>query len=345
VSRGRLAGLLLAALLATPGLAAQPAPPVPEGAAAGMVLDRVVASVNDEAVTLSEIQEEGQPVVRRLFQDFVGPERDRRVEEAQQKLLEELIERRLMIQVARREGMLPSTTEVNAAIEDLKKQNQITDEAQFKALLKQEGLSLEMVRRSVMERLAIGRLLARQVRSSIILNESELLAYYEKNPKQFERRPEVEIRHLLVAVHEGRDEAAARARAEEALAAVRGGTDFAAAVARYSDGPTKDQGGSLGRIHRGDLAPEIEAAAFGLKAGEVSGLIRTSAGFNLLKVDRIWADPVAPFAEVREGIRDRLFQEKFEAKRKEWLSGLKSRASIQVLAKPADLTPPQPQIP
>ncbi|MFB3817079.1 MAG: peptidylprolyl isomerase [Candidatus Methylomirabilales bacterium] len=343
--RGRLAGLLLAAVLCRPALAAQPAPGPQEAAPTGMVLDRVVASVNDEAVTLSEVQEEGQPVVRRIFQDFVGPERERRVEEAQQKLLEELIERRLMIQVARREGMLPSTAEVNAAIDDLKKQNQITDDAQFKALLRQEGLSLEMVRRSVTERLAIGRLLARQVRSSIILSEGELQAYYEKNRAQFERRPEVEIRHLLVAVQEGRDEAAARARAEEALAAVRGGLDFAAAVARYSDGPTKDQGGSLGRIHRGDLAPEIEAAAFSLKAGEVSDLIRTSAGFNLIKVDRIWADPVAPFAEVRETIRDRLFQEKFEAKRKEWLSGLRSRASIQILARPADLTPPQPKMP
>jgi parvulin-like peptidyl-prolyl isomerase len=310
-----------------------------------MVLDRVVASVNDEAVTLSEVQEEGQPVVRRIFQSFVGPERDRRVEEAQQRLLEELIERRLMIQVARREGMLPSAAEVNGAIEDLKKQNQIADEAQFKALLKAEGLTLEAVRRSVTERLAIGRLMARQVRSSIILNESELTAYYEKNRAQFERRPEVEIRHLLVAVQEGRDEAAARARAEEALAAVRGGLDFAAAVARYSDGPTKAEGGSLGRIHRGDLAPEIEAAAFALKAGEVSGLIRTSAGFNLIKVDRIWAEPVAPFAEVREAIRDRVFQEKFEVKRKEWLTDLRSRASIQILAKPADLTPPQPKIP
>jgi peptidyl-prolyl cis-trans isomerase SurA len=80
----RLAGLLLTAALVGPALGAQ-------GDVQGMILDRVVASVNDEAITLSEIQEEAQPVVRKIFQDFVGPERDRRLEETQQQLLEELI--------------------------------------------------------------------------------------------------------------------------------------------------------------------------------------------------------------------------------------------------------------
>jgi len=77
------------------------------GASEGMVLDRVVAVVNDETLTLSEIQEEGQPVVRKIFQDFVGPERDRRLEEAENRLLDDLIDRRLMYQVAKREGTLP----------------------------------------------------------------------------------------------------------------------------------------------------------------------------------------------------------------------------------------------
>ena len=80
-----------------------------------MVLDRVVASVNDEALTLSEIQEEGQPVIRKIFQDFVGAERDRRVEETEQRLVNDLIDRRLLYQVAKREGTLPSTAEVQSA--------------------------------------------------------------------------------------------------------------------------------------------------------------------------------------------------------------------------------------
>ena len=81
----------------------------------GMILDRVVASVNDEAITLSEIQEEGQPVIRKIVQDFVGEERSRRVDQAEQRLLKDLIDRRLLYQVAKKEGMLPSTAEVQGA--------------------------------------------------------------------------------------------------------------------------------------------------------------------------------------------------------------------------------------
>jgi parvulin-like peptidyl-prolyl isomerase len=276
--------------------------------------------------------------VRKIFEDFVGPERERRVEDAQQRLLNDIIERRLILQVAKREGMLPSAAEVQAAVEDLKKHNNITDDAHFKMVLKAEGLTIEQVRRAINERLAIGRVLARQVRSGVILSEDELQAYYEKNKaQQFQRRPEVEISHILLVVPAEGDEAKVRARAEEALARIRGGMDFAAAAREYSESPTKAQGGSLGRIHRGDLAPEIETPAFSLRAGEVSDIIRIGNGFNIIKVEQTWADPFLPFAEVREAIRDRLFQEKFEAKRKEWLAVQKSRASIQIVAKPADI--------
>ena len=98
-------GLGLTLLLGAVPALAQKAPPqkASEDEPKGMVLDRVVAAVNDEAITLSEVQEEGQPVIRKIFQDFVGPERDRRVDEAEQKLVDDLISRRLMVQVAKKD--------------------------------------------------------------------------------------------------------------------------------------------------------------------------------------------------------------------------------------------------
>jgi peptidyl-prolyl cis-trans isomerase SurA len=344
--RSRGSGVALAALLLAASAWAETPPPAPPGnAPGGMVLDRVVASVNDEAVTLSEVQEEGQPVIRKLFQDFVGPEREKRLEEAQKRLLDDLIDRRLMYQEAKREGTLPSSTEIQGAIEDLKKNNNVADDAQFRALLKAEGLTLEQVRRSVAERLAIGRLLARQVRSSILLSEDEMVKYYEAHPEKFQRTPEAQIHHLLVAIGPARDEAGARARAEEALAKIRAGAAFSAAAEEYSDAPAGSGAETL-TVHRGDLAPEIEAAAFGLPVGQVSGLIRTAAGWHILKVERVRAEPVAPYAEVRETIREQLFQDKFEVKRKDWLAALRTHASIHVFIKEGEmLGAPQTQTP
>jgi len=336
-------GIMLAALCLAPAAGAQTAGHAGDGGPSskqsrGMVLDRVVAVVNDEAITLSEVQEEGQPVVRKIFQDFVGPERDRRVEEAEKRLMEDLIDRRLMYQVAKREGTVPSQAEINGAIDELKRSNNVTDDAQFRVMLKAEGLTLEQIRRSIGERLAIGRLLARQIRSAIIVNEDEMVSYYQANQEKYKQVPQAEIRHMLVAAPRGGDEAAARARAEEARVKLLAGADFAQVAAQYLDAAAAARAAEVITVHRGDLAPEIEAAAFGLPAGGVSPLIQAEGGWHLIKVERVQADPVARYAEVREAIRDHLFQEKFEAKRKEWLAGLRSRAFIQVLMPPSELT-------
>jgi parvulin-like peptidyl-prolyl isomerase len=330
-------GLVLALCALVAPAVAQSASVAPTGAPAReMVLDRVVASVNDEAITLSEVQEEGQPVIRKIFQDFVGPERERRVEEAQQRLMDDLIDRRMMYQVAKQDGLTPSPAEIEGAIDELKRNNNATDEAQFRALLKAEGLTVEQIRRSIAERLAIGRVLIRQIRSSIILSEDELLKTYQENKQKYQREPSAEIEHILFPIDPGQDEAAARARAEEALAKIRGGADFAQVGKEVASAPGSGQSDQL-TVRRGELAPEIEAAAFGLSPGEVSEPIRTAGGFHLIKVLRVQAEPFIPFAEVRDQIREQLFQEKFEAKRKDWLAALRARSSIHVFVKEGDI--------
>jgi peptidyl-prolyl cis-trans isomerase SurA len=301
-----------------------------------MVLDRVVASVNDEAITLSEVQEEGQPVIRKIFQDFVGPERERRVEEAQQRLMDDLIDRRMMYQVAKQDGLTPSPAEIEGAIDELKRNNNATDEAQFRALLKAEGLTVEQIRRSIAERLAIGRLLIRQIRSSIILSEDELLKTYQENKQKFQREPSAEIEHILFPIDPGQDEASAQARAVEALAKIRGGADFAQVGKEVASTPGRGQSDQL-TVHRGELTPEIEAVAFGLSPGGVSEPIRTAAGIHLIKVLRAQTEPFTPFAEVRDQIREQLFEEKFEVKRKDWLAALRARASIHVFVKEGEI--------
>ena len=330
-------GLVLALCALVAPAVAQSASVAPTGASAReMVLDRVVASVNDEAITLSEVQEEGQPVIRKIFQDFVGPERERRVEEAEQRLMDDLIDRRMMYQVAKQDGLTPSPTEIEGAIDELKRNNNATDEAQFRALLKAEGLTVEQIRRSIAERLAIGRLLIRQIRSSIILSEDELLKTYQENKQKYQREPSAEIEHILFPIYPGQDEAAAQARAEEALAKIRGGADFAQVGKEVASTPGRGQSDQL-TVHRGELTPEIEAVAFGLSPGGVSEPIRTAAGFHLIKVLRAQTEPFIPFAEVRDQIREQLFQEKFEVKRKDWMAALRARSSIHVFVKEGEI--------
>ena len=309
---------------------------LPAPAAEAAVLDRIAAVVNNDVITLSEVQEEALPQIQKITKDFVEREQDAQLVNLYQRYLDQLIVRRLQIQEARKDQLIPSAAEVNATIDDLKKKNGFKTDDELKRALATEGLSLDAFRRRVGEQLALSRITLKAVRNKIIIDEKEIQQFYEANRDKYRRTPEVVIRHILIAVPpeaSGPQVAEAQAKAEAALAKLRAGTDFAEVAKAYSDGPTGQTGGSLGTLHRGELAPELEEPAFTLAVGRVSDLIRTQAGFNIIKVEARKEEPVAPLEEVRDRIREALLDQKYDAKYKEWIEGLKRTASIQIRIK------------
>lgn len=301
------------------------------GPAAAVTIERVVAVVNEEVITLTEVQEEGRAAAARLVAAGEGPVLpDPAAPERQ--ILEELIERRLLLQEASREGIRVEAAEVTAALEDLKTQNSLPDDAALEAALRRERLTLPQFRRRLQDQLAIGKLLGRKVRGSIILTDAELEAYYRTHPLEFTLIGRVQLRHLLVAVPKVGDpeaEAAAASRTSEALAALMAGAPFADVAARYSDAPTAAQGGELGVLRQGELAPELERVAFALLPGEMSTPIRTEAGYNILLVEAKEA-PVLSFPQARDRIRDHLFRQKAQKRYQDYLAELRQKAYIEV---------------
>lgn len=320
----RAAACLAACLLAL----LHPAP-----AAQAAVLDRIAAVVNNEVITLSEVQEEGLPEIQKVVRDYVEAEQEAQLAKVYQKFLDQLIVRRLQMQEARKEQVIPAAGEVSATIKDLMTKNNFKTEEELRRVLLTEGLTMESFRRRVTEQLALGRITLKEVRNKIIVEERDIRQYYEANRDKFKRTPEVTIRHILVALParaslEGPVQA--RARAEEALAKLKSGADFAEVAKTYSDGPTAQTGGLLGTMQRGDLAPEIEEQAFTLPIGEVSGIIQTATGLNIIKVESRKDEPVAPLEEVRDKVREAILDQKYSAKHQEWIAELKRKASIQV---------------
>jgi len=305
--------------------------------APGILIEKVVAVVNGEVLTLTELQEEGKPLLRRIVQEFTGEEQQEQMKATQQQLLEAMILRRLQLQDARKEGMQTSPAEVTTAIEEIKRRSGFKTDEELKAALAKEGITFERFKKGVEEQLLLSKIVNKQVTSKVILSEEELQRYYQEHRDQYKRPLEVKLRHILIRVPQGADEkeaSKAEARAEEALAALRAGMDFAEAAARYSDGPTAKEGGELGKMKQGELAPELDRAAFSLPVGGISDLIRTSSGFNIIKVEERTTDPYIPFAEVRGAIRTILYEQKLQAKMREWLDALKSRAAIEVKSFP-----------
>jgi peptidyl-prolyl cis-trans isomerase D len=141
---------------------------------------------------------------------------------------------------------------------------------------------------------------------TVPVNDDLVQAYYESHEYDFESPEEIALRHILVAVPPGADDAAraeARAKAEKILEEAKGGADFAALAREHSDDPlTKESGGDLGLVERGKLEAALDEAAFRLEDGEISDLIETDRGLDILKVDERKPSHVRPLAEVRDDV-------------------------------------------
>jgi peptidyl-prolyl cis-trans isomerase D len=153
-----------------------------------------------------------------------------------------------------------------------------------------------------------------QVRAGVTPTDAEVQDFYTRNIGQYTTPAQVRASHILFQTA-GKDEATVRTQAEAVLAQAKApGADFAALARRHSeDASNKDQGGDLSYFGRGRMVPEFEAAAFAMKPGEVSNLVKTQFGFHIIKVAETQPEVVRPVAEVRDEIADQLRWQKAQA--------------------------------
>lgn len=305
-----------------------------EGVSAGrVVIDKVVALVNEEVITLSQLQQEGKPLIRRIAEELTGSARESQLQTTQRQVLDALILRRLQLQEAVKERVTVEEAEVTKTIEEIKQQNGFKSDGELVAALAQEHLTLEEFKTKIREQLIVERLLIRKVRTAVVVSEEEILQHYKATAQEFQQAPAVRLRHILIRLPDPpspQDLTIAQARADEVFQKLKGGTAFATVAAQYSDGAAAKEGGDLGVIRQGEMDPALEAAAFALKPGEVSTLIRTAAGFNIIKVEERIAPQLAMDPKVRETIRQKLFAQKYETRLKAYLDELRQKAYIEV---------------
>lgn len=299
----------------------------------GMILDRVVAVVNDDVITLTEVQEEGLQSIRKIMQETLGLERERRLRGTERQILDDLILRKLQLQEAKKEKIEATPAEVQSAIEELKKRNGFTSDEELKAALSSELLSEEQFRKGIAEQVALTKLVARQVRSKVVVLDEEVRQYYDQHREQFRDILQVKIRHLLVAVPEQptRDDVLrAKGRLEEAQALIKLGATFSTVAKQYAEGPLASSDGEVWTMKRDELAPELERMALTLPIGQVSDIIANPAGLHLIQVEERLPGEILSFDQVKERVRTSLAEQKAEAKFKEWIQNLKAKANVEM---------------
>ncbi|MBI2206727.1 MAG: peptidylprolyl isomerase [Candidatus Rokubacteria bacterium] len=312
------------------GPRAEPAPEPPrlKGLSDDVVSDRIVAIVNNDAITLGEVLE-SIAVWRRENRERSGAQSD---QELATQFLNRLIDTRLQLQEAERERITIDESEVLEELtERVKKLGSPSLEA-FEASAKAEGVTLDSIKKRVRDSLRMSRIVRRKVSLRISVTEEEIDRYLEANRLKLETGLSYHARHVLL-VPETPSEAswdAAKARAEAVRAEALAGADFIALARQYSADVSAKDGGDLGTLKRGELAVDIENQILRLAVGEVSAPYRSSLGWHVFRLEAKESLEGDALARARQQIRDILFREKFEARLDVWLKEIKQRAIIEV---------------
>jgi peptidyl-prolyl cis-trans isomerase SurA len=283
-----LCGALGAALLA-PGTAAPQAAAgaVPAGA---VPIDRIVAVVNDEAITRSELRERAAFLERQLRQQGMNlPPR----ETFDKQVLERLIMDRAQLQYANETGLRVDDGQLDRALRRIAEDNKLSTQ-QLREAVEKDGVPFARFRDQVRAEIILSRLREREVDNRVVVSDAEIDQYLATQEARAGKAVEYNVAHVLVRVPEQANPEqiqAQRRRAEQALAEIQGGKDFAQVAAAFSDAPDGLQGGALGWRAPGRLPAIFAEALERMGPGEVSPVLRSPAGFHIVKlVDKRGAD-------------------------------------------------------
>jgi peptidyl-prolyl cis-trans isomerase SurA len=296
------------------------------------LVDKVAAVVNNDVITLSEVEQRAIPALARA--DVKDPKERAAVrEKILRQALDTLVGEKLMEQQLRDKNMDVTDQEIDATVDSVKQEQHLTSE-QLEQALHEQSFTMQSYRDMLKKTLARRKLVAQQVRPKVKISDEDVKAEYARWAKSESSDPEVHARHILVqvapnapadAVEKARLKAVALA--EEAR---KPGVDFAELAKKKSEGPSAADGGDLGFFRRGVMVPEFDKVAFHLKEGEVGDPIRTKFGWHVIKVDEKRAVGVKSFDEMKDELRDKMLMSQLEKYTEDYVQELKQGASVEI---------------
>ena len=298
------------------------------------VVDRIVAVVNDEIITLHELNESFEPYRQNIENSYKGKDKDALIKQTKEVFFQRLIDNILIEQEAKKVGISGTVKEedVMGVLQDMLVKQNITMQ-DFLKNLAAEGKTIEGAKKEIKSQMVRMRLLRREVKDKIIVSDNEIGEYYNNHRQEYEGKESVRMKQLLLPLPAGADNAAKIKLKNEALRLrelIIKGESFDLLAAKYAQGPAVAQGGDLGFIERGTIIPEVEAAAFSLPVDQVSEVIESSLGFHIIKVVDKRGAGLKPIAAVREEIKVKIEDEKLDKKYEEWLSSIRAKAHIEI---------------
>ncbi|MCI0573996.1 MAG: peptidylprolyl isomerase, partial [Myxococcaceae bacterium] len=227
------------------------------------VLERVLVRVGGDIVTQTEFEARQLAAVQSARVPAAGVEAYLR--EHNSRLLQEAIDELLIVQRGQELGIRPPASYLDTVVENIKKENNIQSDEDLQRQLRQEGMTIHDLRRNIERSVIRQEVLRRELQGKAKVADAEVRADYEAaKATEHTRLPSLRLMEIVLPAE------ATREQAEDVVRRARGGEDFGALARASSTGPTRESGGDLGRLSKGDLAPEVESVAFALEEGGLS---------------------------------------------------------------------------
>ena len=308
----------------------------------GEIIEQILVKVNGDIFTKSDLEQRQITALRQkgqaidLKSDPNNVELRKALDEITPQIMVDAIDEMIIVQRGKELGYTLSDTQFKGVVDNIRKENKIESEEQFQAALKSENMTMTDLRRNLERQMIYQRVQQNEVLAKIAVNDDEARKYYETHLKEFTTSPTVTLREILVAVpgdpkvmNVAADEAA-RARAEEIRTRVTtGGESFEKLAADVSDSPSKANAGLIGPLSVNDISPDLRKLVDGMKAGDVSELVRNARGYQILKLETITPTNTLPLDQAREQISERVFTDKRKAEFQKYLLKLRAQAIIE----------------
>lgn len=324
------------------------------------VLDRTVATVNSQGIMLSEFEKNATPILEQFKKATpAGEQTPERVADIKKRVLEQMIDDRLLIDETKRKQIRVSQLEVDDGVKKVR--TRFETEAEFKKELDKENMTNDEFRKHIQDQLATIKLIDQEVKAKVTPpSDEEVNKLYEtvnaiikdkplpagNSPSELEElkalakaversfAERARARHILIrvpATASNTERAEALKKIKDIQARLKKGEDFADLASKYSEDPgSKTRGGDLGYFSRGDMVPPFDKAVFALAVGETSDVVTTDFGYHIIQLQEKKASGKMTLDDVKDNLKEYLYQQRGAKRFESYVKELRAKADIKV---------------
>ncbi|OGD24206.1 MAG: hypothetical protein A2Y56_05955 [Candidatus Aminicenantes bacterium RBG_13_63_10] len=293
------------------------------------VIDEVVAVVNGEILSRSDVKGRFELLTQGLRTQVSGEAFETQVETLRKNLIDRMITELLLLQKAK-EARLDVREQVRLTIDNIKSQNNLESDEDLHVALRREGIDYNLWVRQMEEDLLRQAVLFSEVDRKIAIDDADVVKEYKAHPEMYTEPEEVALRGIFLSEEKASAEEL-ESRKSEVSGKLAAGEDFAALAGIYSDGPAGDSGGDLGTFKKGELDLVLEGAVQKLQPGQVSGWLKSKNGWSLLRLESRKERKLKPFEDVRKEIEEKLYFDKRTKAIDVFLDSEKRKSQIKIL--------------